>query len=91
MSFIKRSLTKWKDWWIGLAIGLIVLMLTACASPMPPSPVRPPLPPLLLQPCPPLSPLQGTTGADVLRKLVEVGEAYHDCAVSKDALIKAAQ
>jgi hypothetical protein len=31
------------------------------------------------------------TGADVLRKLVEVGEAYHDCAASKDALAKAVQ
>lgn len=72
-------------------VACVALTMTACASPMPPSPVRPPLSQLLLQPCPPLSPLQGTTGADVLRKLVEVGEAYHDCASSKDALAKAAQ
>jgi hypothetical protein len=42
-----------------------------------------------MQPCPPLEPLQGTTGADVLRKLVEVGQAYHECSDGKDALIRA--
>jgi hypothetical protein len=29
------------------------------------------------------------TGADVLRKLVEVGQAYNECSDSKAALIKA--
>jgi hypothetical protein len=29
------------------------------------------------------------TGADVLRKLVEVGQAYNDCADGKAALIRA--
>jgi hypothetical protein len=42
-----------------------------------------------MQPCPPLEPLQGTTGADVLRKLVEVGQAYNECSDDKAALIKA--
>lgn len=42
-----------------------------------------------MQPCPPLLPLEGKTGADVLRKLVEIGQAYHDCADGKAALIEA--
>lgn len=42
-----------------------------------------------MQPCPQLEPLQGTTGADVLRKLVEVGQAYNDCSDGKAALIRA--
>lgn len=44
-----------------------------------------------MQACPPLQPLEGKTGADVLRKLVEVGQAYNDCADGKAALIRAAQ
>lgn len=42
-----------------------------------------------MQTCPPLLPLEGKTGADVLRKLVEVGEAYYECADGKAALIRA--
>jgi hypothetical protein len=34
-------------------------------------------------------PLEGKTGADVLRKLVEVGQAFNECADGKAALIKA--
>jgi hypothetical protein len=42
-----------------------------------------------MQPCQQLAPLEGKTGADVLRKLVEVGEAYAECADGKAALIRA--
>jgi hypothetical protein len=42
-----------------------------------------------MQPCPPLEPLQGTTGADVLRKLVEVGQGYNECADAHAALVRA--
>ena len=51
----------------------------------------PMIPASLLLPCPQLLPLEGMTGADVTRKLIEVGQAYYDCADSKAALIKAAQ
>jgi hypothetical protein len=44
-----------------------------------------------MQPCPPLVPLEGKTGADVLRKLMEVGEAYAECSDGKAALIRAVQ
>jgi hypothetical protein len=49
----------------------------------------PKVPVSLLQPCPPLAPLDGISGADMLRKLVEVGRMYNDCADSMDALIEA--
>jgi hypothetical protein len=66
-----------------------------CASSMPPSlaplPQRPPIPQSLLQPCQPLSPLAGTTGADVIQKFVEVGQMYNECADGKAALIKASK
>lgn len=42
-----------------------------------------------MQPCPPLTPLEGVTGADVLRKFIEVGEMYNDCRGSMEALIRA--
>lgn len=49
------------------------------------------IPASLLQPCPQLLPLKGMTGADLTRKLVEVGAAYYDCADSKGKLIQAVQ
>jgi hypothetical protein len=36
-----------------------------------------------------MQPLEGKTGAEVLRKLVEVGQAYNECADAHTALIKA--
>ena len=42
-----------------------------------------------MQTCPPLTPLDGKTGADVLRKFVEVGKMYGECAESKRRLIDA--
>jgi hypothetical protein len=44
-----------------------------------------------MQPCPVLTPLEGKTGADLLQKLVEVGQAYNECADGKAALIRAVQ
>ena len=66
-----------------------VLTTTGCAASTPR--LRGNLPASLTQPCPPLAPLDGKTGADVLRKLVEVGRAYNECAAGKQALIDALQ
>ena len=63
-------------------------MMTGCATQTPRSPAAP-VPANLLQPCQQLAPLEGKTGADVLRKLVEVGEAYSECADGKAALVRA--
>lgn len=64
-------------------------MLTGCLKSMPLSQAKPPIPASLTQPCPPLTPLAGMTGADVTRKLVEVGKAFNECADGKQALINA--
>ncbi len=42
-----------------------------------------------MQPCPALTPLEGKTGADVVRKFVEVGKMYGECAEGKRRLIDA--
>ena len=41
----------------------------------------------LTQPCPPLSPLAGTTGADILPWAVQTVYLYKDCAARHDALV----
>lgn len=43
----------------------------------------------LLAPCESLTPLADGTAAAVLRKLVEVGESYRDCAARHAALVDA--
>lgn len=43
----------------------------------------------MLNDCPAIPPLEGGTGADLLRKLVEVGEMYNICAKEKQALNEA--
>lgn len=47
------------------------------------------IPASLLLPCPQLLPLEAMTGADVTRKLIEIGKAYYNCADSKAALAQA--
>ena len=42
-----------------------------------------------MQTCPALTPLDGKTGADVVRKFVEVGKMYRECADGKQKLIDA--
>lgn len=44
-----------------------------------------------MQPCLRLVSLEDKTGADVLRKLMEVGEAYAECSDGKAALMRAVQ
>jgi hypothetical protein len=44
-----------------------------------------------VQLCPPLTPLEGKTGAHVLRKLIEVGQQYNECRAIHGALVKAVQ
>jgi hypothetical protein len=87
-SCIARSPGAWKRWSSVTCIAMSAWMMTACASSTAHLPAAP-IPANLLQPCPPLEPLEGKTGADVLRKLVEIGEAYNGCADGKAALIKA--
>lgn len=43
----------------------------------------------MLNDCQEIPLLEGTTGADLLRKLVEVGEMYNLCAKEKKALNEA--
>ena len=43
----------------------------------------------MLTECQSLTPLEGKTGADVVRKFVEVGEQYNECAKGKKALVEA--
>jgi hypothetical protein len=64
-------------------------MLTGCATSTPPQLAAPPIPASLMQPCPPLVPLTGTTGADVARTMVNWGKAYNACADGKSALVNA--
>ena len=66
-------------------------MLTQCTPLTPLLPDRPPLPPELTQACQPLNPLTDGRAATVLRKLVEIGQAYYDCAARHDALARAVQ
>jgi hypothetical protein len=73
---------------IAPCISASAWMMTDCGTPTPRLPFAP-VPASLMQPCLPLAPLEGKTGADVLRKLVEVGEAYAECADGKAALIRA--
>ena len=44
-----------------------------------------------MQLCPDLTPMAGKTGADFLRKIIEVSEAYYACADGKAALVRAVQ
>jgi hypothetical protein len=72
-------------------IATYVWIASGCQTLMPRSPdaSMPRMAPSLLQPCPPQTPLEGVTGADVLRKFIEIGEVYNDCRISMDALIRA--
>lgn len=74
-----------------LCMCATVLIVTGCATSTTPLLVdaSPKVPVSLLQPCPPLVPLEGISGADVLRKLVEVGQMYNDCVDSMGSLIEA--
>ena len=72
-----------------LFTAAIALTLTACASSTPPSAVKPPAD--LTQPCLPLSPLSGTTGADILPWAVQTVHLYKDCAARHDALARAVE
>lgn len=65
--------------WIVLSIGVIVWMMLGCSSLTQGSPGSDPLPGNLTAECPPLSPLEGKTGAALARKLLEVSELYYDC------------
>lgn len=66
-------------------------MLTGCATSTPPLLDRPALQVNLTQPCDPLGALEGLTGADLTRKLIEVGEQYRVCQARHADLVKAVQ
>lgn len=72
-----------------MCIAIVVLMLTACESLTKHSPATAPVPASLLQPCPPLTPLEGMTGEIMLKKIIEVSHLYYDCADGKEKLIDA--
>lgn len=70
----------------------IASISTAACAPLMSSPQeRPPLQGSLIQPCQDLTPLDDGAGASVLRKLVEVSDAYYVCAVRHAQLVKAIQ
>lgn len=64
-------------------------ILTGCASTLPASKVQ--IPVALLQKCPQLYKLEGTTGEDLLRNITANAALYHSCSDSKTALIEAVQ
>jgi hypothetical protein len=86
---MRRLLNLLTDSVIALCIAVLASILGACSASMPPLPEKPTIPASLLLPCPKLLPLEGMTGLDLTRKLIEVGAAYYDCADSKQALIDA--
>ncbi len=80
---------KWTRSLTALFTATSVLILTASCAQTPPSSARAPLDATLTSPCPPLSPLADGTGGAVLRKLIEVGQMYKDCADAKARLVEA--
>ena len=79
----KRSLTV-------LFTATCALTLTGCGALMQrSSAARAPLDASLTAECPVLSPLAEGTGAAVLRKMIEVSDAYYDCAARHRALVNA--
>jgi hypothetical protein len=44
-----------------------------------------------MQPCPPLTGLEGKTGKALTKKLIEVAWMYYDCADGKQQLIDASK
>uniref|UniRef100_UPI003FA3B20C Rz1-like lysis system protein LysC n=1 Tax=Snodgrassella alvi TaxID=1196083 RepID=UPI003FA3B20C len=71
-----------------LSILMFVWTLPGCTSSTKQSAVVS-LPANLTAPCPELSPLNGTTGADVLPWAVGVVDKYNDCARRHSALVNA--
>ncbi len=89
-SSTRSSKSAWKRISTGLFIFASALTIAGCATSTPLSPA-PPIPANLVQECPPLTPLEGKTGAHVLRKLIEVGQQYNECRAIHGALVKAVQ
>ena len=87
-SFTGRSRAMCKRLLSAQFIVMIVWMTAGCATPTPHLPAVP-IPANLTQPCPDLTPMAGKTGADVLRKIVEISQAYYECADAHAALIEA--
>lgn len=65
-----------------------LVILSGCAS-MPAAKVE--IPASLLQQCPELNKLEGTTGADLLKNIVSNAQLYHTCADAHAKLIEAAK
>src|SRR3990167_685356 len=75
--------------WSSNGAIVLVLMLTACASPGAPSSGRALIPANLTSLCQPLPDLQDGTAGSALRWIVEASDAYHDCARKHQALVEA--
>lgn len=69
-----------------MAACIVVLSLYGCGT-QPRANVD--LPPSLLQECPDLNKLGGTTGEDLLKNITDNSALYHACKESKHALIEA--
>ena len=68
---------------------LCAALLTGCATKLLPARVE--IPVALMQKCPQLVRLEGTTGEDLLRNITANAALYHSCSDSKPALIEAVQ
>ncbi len=68
-------------------ISLAVLMMTGCSNSM--NSLKPVIPANLIQPCPNLNELAGTTGKDLMIWSVDTVAKYNDCKARHGALVKA--
>lgn len=66
---------------------IFLLAISGCATKLPQPNVR--LPAELTTKCQPLTKLEGTSGADLLKNIVANAEIYYDCADRHDKLIEA--
>ncbi|WP_311964662.1 hypothetical protein, partial [Acinetobacter baumannii] len=68
-------------------ISLAVLTMLGCSNSM--NSLKPVIPANLIQPCPNLNELAGTTGKDLMIWSVDTVAKYNDCKARHGALVKA--
>lgn len=72
-----------------ISSSLVLVLLTACASPKMQSPERTAIPPNLATPCQNLPSLDDGTAASVLRWIAQAAELYAECKSRHGALVEA--
>lgn len=72
------------------ALSMILLSGCSTAPSATDCPPRPPIPASLLERCPDLAPLQGSTMGHLAAKLVEVSSLYYQCQARHSGLSDAA-